>query len=1009
MFRCLAPLLLSGCLVPDAMVERYLDQDGDGERPLVVNGTDCDDHNLHVGETAPEICGNLVDDDCNGLIDEDGVGALTFFVDGDGDGYGDPLARVQSCTPTPGTVTIAGDCDDNNRFDSPEAVEDCTDGRDNDCDRVIDEADAPPEWFADIDEDGFGDGSGPMVVSCTPVAGHVTDNTDCDDHNAGAWPGATEVPYDDVDNACDGGDDFDLDGDTFPVDPASPPYPILAVGHVFAPGTRHDCNDLDASIQPNATDTPYDGVDTNCDEANDFDLDRDGHVDAGHGGDDCDDTNRFIHPAAPETPYDGVDSDCVPANDDDADADGHPAASRGGDDCNDSDARVWSRCVTCGDGDLDGRMWGCDDYGPSGEDCNDVDPNVWVSCATCGDDDGDGRYAGCDDYFRITEDCDDDNPLAWSTCDTCRDEDGDGRRGVCNVSSGAPSDCDDTLANAWMACATCTDLDGDGHGLGVCDGVEDCDDLDANSVTGCGDCIDEDGDHAFVGCDRYANVRWDCDDADPSRGGTVHEIAEDGIDQDCDGEDLTVDEDHGVFVSAAGIDDPWCGTRAWPCATLSMAAQWARDRGVVLFVASGTFDAAQVYSGMYGGFDPATWTRPGGAAASTTVRVSATSALEIIADTIALDQVHVRAASSWTGGHLVRLTAPVVTISGMSIEARSLVGACRGLSAVASVTTVNDLSVDVTCRDGAVGWDSEPFDTRHPLTAVQLTDVSLVATATTTGEARGLGAVVGEMRAERVKAAAVGVGACVGAVLTATPDLESSVDFADAEITCFLPTAAGEAYGLELNSFDSATLVRILAQADGGSRTGAVQLRLPNVDHAEITSSVLTSTSYLDAYAVLFYGALPGPTQLLLAQDTLITSGVRLGMAVDTGPDSSLTVVNTAVSASHVGINTWAMTRLHGVMFEVPCAMGDRNTCDATTSDDLNACTWFHCVAADHSSVQGLGLQQPGLDPWIPASTSSLIDAGVDTSSWTIYGAVDLNSVARPRGAANDVGAIEVR
>jgi hypothetical protein len=48
-----------------------LDNDMDGEPPLVCGGTDCNDADDDVGARVPEVCGNLVDDDCNGVTDTD--------------------------------------------------------------------------------------------------------------------------------------------------------------------------------------------------------------------------------------------------------------------------------------------------------------------------------------------------------------------------------------------------------------------------------------------------------------------------------------------------------------------------------------------------------------------------------------------------------------------------------------------------------------------------------------------------------------------------------------------------------------------------------------------------------------------------------------------------------------------------------------------------------------------------------------------------------------------------
>ncbi len=91
-----------------------LDQDGDGYTP---NQGDCNDANPNVHPGTPEVCGNGLDDNCNGLVDE----GCTVPVDADGDGY-----------------TTATDCDDSNAAVYPGAPEMC-DGLDNDCDGQVDE------------------------------------------------------------------------------------------------------------------------------------------------------------------------------------------------------------------------------------------------------------------------------------------------------------------------------------------------------------------------------------------------------------------------------------------------------------------------------------------------------------------------------------------------------------------------------------------------------------------------------------------------------------------------------------------------------------------------------------------------------------------------------------------------------------------------------------------------------------------------------------------------------
>jgi MYXO-CTERM domain-containing protein len=108
------------------------DLDGDG----YPESTDCDDADPAVFPGATELC-NGGDDDCDGVAD-DGLSTYDWYVDDDGDGYGDVFDRNDCTPPTAGYVELSGDCNDLDGSTYPGAVELC-DGVDNDCDLAIDE------------------------------------------------------------------------------------------------------------------------------------------------------------------------------------------------------------------------------------------------------------------------------------------------------------------------------------------------------------------------------------------------------------------------------------------------------------------------------------------------------------------------------------------------------------------------------------------------------------------------------------------------------------------------------------------------------------------------------------------------------------------------------------------------------------------------------------------------------------------------------------------------------
>ena len=354
---------------PSGLYHLYHDADGDRygdpatdtqlcESPdssWIGDSTDCDDGNAGINPGAPEVC-NGVDDDCDTKVDEAGAsGEGTWYVDADGDGYGDAAASVDACDQPAGYVANSTDCDDADSGIYPGATEVLSDGIDQDCDGTDDtvldsDGDGDPDstdcapsdsaiyagatevcdgvdndcdgnidvgatdaiaWYRDADRDGYGN---PTVtsVSCTEPSGYTADDTDCDDTNADSYPGDVEW-CDGVDNDCSGAaDDGDYDGDGYEV--------------------CDDCDDGDASLNPGEAEV-CDGADNDCDglvdnDATDAltyyaDVDGDGYGDptstdvsctvpSGYTADDtdCDDTRAWAYPGGSEVCWEAVDADC---------------------------------------------------------------------------------------------------------------------------------------------------------------------------------------------------------------------------------------------------------------------------------------------------------------------------------------------------------------------------------------------------------------------------------------------------------------------------------------------------------------------------------------------------------------------------------------------------------------------------------------------------------------------------------------------------------------------------
>ncbi len=174
----------------------------------------------------------------------------TWYRDIDGDGFGNSTSFVAACSQPSGYSFDNSDCNDANAAVYPGAVEVCN-GIDDDCDGDIDSDDSNVTgqqlWYADVDGDGLGDATDSLRF-CNQPLGYVSNKNDCDDSNAIVL--APVVYYADADQ--------DTYGNPNVTQSSCSGAPS---GYVAQAG---DCNDNAASVNPAAIEV-CNGIDDNCD------------------------------------------------------------------------------------------------------------------------------------------------------------------------------------------------------------------------------------------------------------------------------------------------------------------------------------------------------------------------------------------------------------------------------------------------------------------------------------------------------------------------------------------------------------------------------------------------------------------------------------------------------------------------------------------------------------------------------------------------------------------------
>jgi hypothetical protein len=378
-----------------------------------------------------------------------------------------------------------------------------------------------------------GDGDGYRDKTCG--------GDDCDDSRAGVNPGAAELCATTYDDDCDGSINEtsaidastwyrDADGDKYGSPSVTTKACTLPSGYL---SDRSDCDDADSLTYPGATETVGDLKDQSCDgkevcfqnidgdgyrtsltvDSSDLDCSDPGEAARTVSATDCDDGDAKTFPGATEVVADEKDQSC----------DGAEICYQ------DNDNDKWRTGLTRSSSDVD-----CADSGEArastpATDCDDSDaltyPGATESIA-------DGKDQSCDGREICYVDGDLDRYRTSATVTSTDADCADSGEALASMSSG---DCDDSDRFTYPGAAEVVGDEKDQS----CDGGELCwSDFDNDGWRIDTSVASADADCADSGEARTGEPSGDCDDRDSASYPGAAEVAYDGVDQNCDGDDL---------------------------------------------------------------------------------------------------------------------------------------------------------------------------------------------------------------------------------------------------------------------------------------------------------------------------------------------------------------------------------------------------------------------------------------------------------------------------------------
>jgi hypothetical protein len=546
----------------------------------------------------------------------------------------------------------------------------------------------------------------------------------------------------------------------------------------------------------------------------------------------------------------------------------------------------------------------------------------------------------------------------------------------------------------------------------------------------------------------WAAEAGDCDPLDVLTHPNAPELPDDGVVQNCGGQELIPADDNGVFVAKTG-DDANPGTMSEPKLTVQAGVGLAETLGRVVYIAGGTYKEEVTTSvSLFGGYDATDWSRSldpedvliapawskgeqravivqatapvalqtlylhGGPGGDSTTGVEVDSGdVELVNDRIVGGAPVPSGAwgSSWgvraLAGRLVLVENTVY--GGYSSGARdvSSCGVCSWSTAPA-VFIGNDL-------DGGEAYAYDEYGQGNAGAVSHHGPALLRDNAIEAGTAGGNHphCTASAMALALDDAAVLSGNAITGGLVSASDQANATAIYVGktAELTANdisggnVSALEGDAYAVKLYGVSTLADNVIRGGAGGGG------LIFSYAVEAFAPTTLVNNTLAIGLAGSYNYGVRPWAGGVLVHNTIIPGDGLDRGPGLYLGGD--VTLVNNILNWIFV-IGGGTLVLQHNDVWDdaATCLLYNHDSGETiATIEALNACAWAGCnEAAGNISVDPLLLDPANGDYHLDA-TSLCIDAGVDPAAWYSGELADLDFEGdpRPSGDGWDIGADE--